>query len=120
MKRTGPINPVTRKIVRELEKSSVKYKAKIWKRVADDIKRPRRIRRAVNIGRLERYCKEGETVVVPGKLLGGGRLTKKLVVASLEASESAKKKVEMAGGKWMSLGELIKKNPEGRNIRLVG
>ena len=120
MKRTGPTNPVTRKVIRELEKASVKHDARIWKRIAEDLQRPRRIRRVVNVGKLEKYCKDGDVVIVPGKLLGGGRLTKKLTVASLEASESAKKKIEASGGKWVSITELMSKHPKGSNVKIMG
>ncbi len=120
MKPTGPTSPTTRRIIRELEKTSVKYGSKIWKRVAEDIERPRRIRRIVNVGKLEKYCNDGEIVVVPGKLLGGGKLTKKLTVSSLEASKTAIEKIESCGGRWLKLEELVKKYPKGSGIKIMG
>ncbi len=119
MKPTGPTNPVLRELIRVLRKASVKNKAPVWRALADELERPRRIKKPVNVGKLERYCNEGEIVVVAGKLLGGGNLTKKLVVASLDASPSAIKKVEEAGGKWLPIRDLLEQNPNGSGVRLM-
>ncbi len=120
MKRTGPTNPVLRKSIRLLRKSSVENKVNVWSVLADLIERPRRIKKAVNVGKLERYCKDGDVVVVPVKLLGGGNLTKKLTVAAVSFSPLAKEKIEKAGGKCLSIEEIIKMNPEGKGIRIMG
>ena len=85
MKRTGPTDINLRKLISTLKKT----KKPIWKRVASDLAKPRRIRRSVNISRIERYCKSGENIVVPGKVLGSGTLTKKLTIGALSFSKSA-------------------------------
>jgi len=40
----------------------------------------------VNLGRIERYAQEDETVVVPGKVLGSGVLEKNVTVAAVDFS----------------------------------
>ncbi len=119
MKPTGPTNPVLRSLIRTLIKASRENKAPIWRAVAEELERPRRVKKPVNVGKLERYCREGEVVVVPGKLLGGGVLTKKITVASFQVSPLAIKKLEKAGGRWMSIEGLIKENPTGSNVRVM-
>ena len=78
-------------------------KKKIWKAVADIIARPRRIRVAVNLSKISKLCAEGSTVIVPGKVLGAGIIGKKLTVMSFGMSESARRKIEAAGGKTLAL-----------------
>ncbi len=63
---------------------------------------------------------KGETVVVPGKVLGDGSLDHKLEIAAFKFTQSAKEKIKKAGGKFMSISELIKKNPKGSNVRIIG
>ena len=65
-------------LISSLKKLSIDRKVKIWKRIAVDLEKPTRIRREVNIYKLDKYCKDNETVIVPGKVLGMGDLTKKI------------------------------------------
>ncbi len=120
MKRTGPTNPVLRKNIRLLRKASVENKVNVWSALAELIERPRRVKKAVNVGKLERYCNDGDVVIVPVKLLGGGNLTKKITVAAVSFSPLAKEKIEKAGGKCLSIEEIIKINPEGKGIKIMG
>jgi large subunit ribosomal protein L18e len=74
----------------------------------------------VNISRLDRYASEDETVVIPGKLLGSGEIDKKLTVAAFRFSGQAKEKIENAGGRNLSIEELLAKNPTGSKVRIMG
>lgn len=66
-----------------------------------------RSRRAeVNVGKIGKLTKKGETIAVPGKVLGTGSISHAVTVAALGFSESAKRKIEAAGGKAVSLNEL--------------
>lgn len=120
MKPTGPTNPLTRKLIADLEIVSKKEKVALWKDIAERISKSSRRIPSVNVDRLERYCKDKETVIIPGKLLSRGTLTKPLTVAAFKFSASGKKKVEDAGGKALTLNELMKKSPKGSNIRIIG
>jgi large subunit ribosomal protein L18e len=70
MKRTGPTNIVLRKTIKELYKLARQNKASIWRAVAEELEKPRRQRRIVNVSRINRYTSDGDIVVVPGKVLG--------------------------------------------------
>ncbi len=78
----------------------------VWNAIADGLNRPRRKCYEMDIGRLEKFAKAKETIVVPGVVLGKGELTKPLNVAALKFSASAKAKIEKAGGKCMDISEL--------------
>ena len=85
-----------------------------------DLKKSSRQRRVVNIYKINRYAKEGETIVVPGKVLSVGDMEKKVDVAAINFSNGAKEKIVNANGKAMSLRELLQSNPEGKKVRILG
>ncbi len=91
----------------------------IWKKVARELGKPTRRRPSVNVSKIEEYLNQGETVLVPGKVLGAGNLSKKVEVAAFSFSESARTIIEKNGGKIMSIDELMKSNPEGKNVRVL-
>ncbi|MEW9492202.1 MAG: 50S ribosomal protein L18e, partial [Candidatus Aramenus sulfurataquae] len=70
----------------------------IWSYVAELLERPARSRVEVNLSKLNRLAADGDVVLVPGKLLGAGRLDKKVVVAAAYASRAAVEAVLRAGG----------------------
>lgn len=63
----------------------------------------------VNLYKLEKFCKDGDVVIVPGKVLGSGKLTKKIIIYALGFSNSAKEKIISSGGKALKLTELKEK-----------
>lgn len=119
VKRTGPTNYQLRLLIEELEKKYLDNGVKLWKRLAHDLKKPTRQRRIVNVYKIDKWAREGETVVVPGKVLNVGELNKKIDVAAFSFSEAAKEKIKKIG-KAMSITELMDKNPEGKKVRILG
>jgi len=57
VKRTGPTNPMLKKLIEELKKKSLEENVKIWKRVAEILERPTRRRAEIN---LKAYRKGGK------------------------------------------------------------
>ena len=119
-KRTGPTNPVLSGLIGELKKNSSEQNVNIWKRIAEDLEKPSRRRRVVNLSRINRYTKENEIIVVPGKVLGSGLLDHKLTISAFQFSDGAKEKIEKVGAKIIPLDKLSKENPEGKKIRIIG
>ena len=74
----------------------------------------------MNVSRLNRYTKKGETVVIPGKVLGAGSLNHPITVAAFTFSGQARLKIENAKGKCLSISDLVKKNPEGKEVKVIG
>ena len=74
----------------------------------------------INISKIDKYAKDKETIVVPGAVLGNGNITKKVKVAALRFSQSAKEKLLNAGCEVLTLEELLVENPEGKNTRIMG
>ena len=119
VKRTGPTNPNLQKLIRELKEKSLAEGTKLWKRLAHDLEKPTRQRRSVNLYKLEKHAKVGETIVVPGKVLSVGEITKKLNVAAFQFSNEANQKINKVG-KTMTIQQLMKDNPKGSKVRILG
>ncbi len=113
--KTGIENKRLLALIEELNKAE----KGIWKKAARELSKPTRRRPAVNVSKLEYYVVDGETILVPGKLLGSGYLTKKVEVAAFSFSGNAKALIEKSGGSTMGIGELMKANPEGKNVRIL-
>ncbi len=100
----------SREKLREVIGACLAKERAFWRRVAELLARPRRKKVVVNVSKVQRYAEDGKIVVVPGKLLGDGKITKSVVVAAFDASESAKKKLEEAGGKLISILDALKED----------
>lgn len=118
VKRTGPTNYQLQQLLLEVEMKALQ--SRFWKRIAFDLKKPARQRRIVNVYKIEQYARDGETIIVPGKVLSVGDLTKKVDVAAFQFSAGAKEKIIQANGKALTIQELLKNNPEGKNVRILG
>ena len=116
---TGPTNERLRMLIRFLRKAAKEYNAKIWRYVAELLEKPRRKRIVVNIGKINRFVNDGDQVVVPGKVLGDGVLTKKVTIAAYSFSKSAYEKIIKAGAEAISIPELIRRNPKGSNVKII-
>jgi len=118
-KRTGPTNPMLRKLIEELKKKSLEENVRIWKRIAEILERPTRRRVEINLKHIEREARDGDTIIVPGVVLSDGELKKKVTIAAWRFSAKAKEKIEKAGARAISIEDLIKENPKGSNVRIV-
>jgi large subunit ribosomal protein L18e len=107
-------------LISELRKVSSVEEVALWKRIATDLSKPTRQRRAVNLSRINKFTKENDVVVVPGKVLSVGDIDHKLEIAAYQFSEAAKNKIESAKGKVITLPELLKSNPKGKGIKIIG
>lgn len=118
--RTGASNQILLGLIMELKRRSNSQKVSIWKRVANDLEKPTRQRRVVNLSSISRYTKEDDVIVVPGKVLGAGDLEHRLTISAFQFSDGAKEKIEKVGAKIIPLLELSKENPSGKGIRIIG
>jgi large subunit ribosomal protein L18e len=116
---TGPTNPVLRKLVRQLRERGKEQKVALWLDLAERLTQPRRSRAEVNLSHLSRYSEEGTTVVVPGKVLGAGKLDHPISVAAFKFSGTARRKIIGAGGRALTIQQLLDQNPEGKGVILM-
>ena len=118
-KRTGPTNPNLRNLIIELRDLSKQQNVNIWDRIAEDLEKPTRRRRTVNIYKIDKYTRDDETAIVPGKVLSIGNLNKKIKVAAFQFSDQAREKINSIG-KAITIKELIRENPKGNKVRIIG
>ncbi len=107
-------------LISELKKSGAVNKSGLWTRVAEDLNASTRRRRVVNLSRINRFTSPNEIVIVPGKVLGSGTLDHSVVIAAWEFSSSAKEQIMTAKGACLTILELLKKEPQGKNVRIIG
>ncbi len=107
-------------LIRELKKQSNQQKVLIWKRVAKDLEKPSRQRRIVNLSRIDRFTKENEIIIVPGKVLGTGELNHQVTIAAFNFSKQALEKIRDSKGVVYSIYDYMKKNPKGSKVRIIG
>jgi large subunit ribosomal protein L18e len=118
-KRTGPTNPIMKKLIEDIRNQGYKEKIPFLIEIAKKLEKSKRKMPEVNLSKLNRVCKEKEIVIVPGKVLSSGILKKPLTVAAASFSMTAVEKIQKAGGKTLSIRELIESNPKGKNVRIV-
>jgi len=117
----GPTKKETRDLIIKLEKKSKKAGKAFWKDIAKRLAKPSRGRASVNVYKLEAIAKKNnnKVLVVPGKILATGNIETKIVVAGLDCSEKARKKIETAKGKVMSIEELLESKEKESNMVIV-
>mgnify|MGYP001238507398 FL=1 len=108
------------KTIDELKRASRENDAPIWKSIAKKLEGPNRNWPVVNVSKIEYNASKNGKVVVPGKLMGSGTLSKKVTVSAYSFTKSAVEKIESAGGKCMIYNEFIKKNPSGKDVVVIG
>ncbi|MFB6189425.1 MAG: 50S ribosomal protein L18e [Halapricum sp.] len=111
-------NPRLSSLIADLKSAARQSGGDVWGDIADRLEKPRRTHAEVNLGRIERYAQEDETVVVPGKVLGSGVLQKDVTVAAVDFSGSAETKIEQVG-ETASLEQAVADNPDGSNVRVI-
>ena len=73
----------------------------------------------MNVGKINRHTKEGDIVVVPGKVLGSGSIHHKVTVAAMSASAAARSLIVEAGGSLISINELLNQAPKGTGVTII-
>ena len=81
---------------------------KLWKRLHSLVAVPARRRTSINLYRISRHSKEGDNIVVPGKVLSMGPVTHSFNIAAIEFSAGAIKALGEANCKVLSINEMIK------------
>ncbi len=119
MKPTGPTNPLKRELIVELEKKSKKEKKKVWNYVAKILSKPRRNAVSVNLGKINKYSKDGDVVIVPGKVLGDGILTNKVKLIFENVSSSALDYLKKNNVEYYYLRDIIDKKIDTKNLKII-
>lgn len=116
--KTKTTNKVLFDTIQDLRKLSNSTGVGVWKAAAEKLASPASQRSKVNLGKIEKVAQDGETILIAGKVLGDGILTKKVTIVAFSASESAVEKIKKAGGKFVKIKDHIAKNPDNK-IKII-
>lgn len=94
-------------------------KNKDWKLLANLVARPKRKQIKKNLDEINKKSKEGDIIVVPGKILGEGNLSKRIRIVAFSFSEKAREKIKKQKGEIRSIKEELKKNPKAEGVKVL-
>ncbi len=106
-------NPRLRSLIILLKKQ----KQPFWQAIAKEIAKPKRIAVKVNLYKINKFARDNEVILVPGKVLSVGTLSKQVKITAFSFSEKARERIRSAGGKIVELEDFIK-NPD-KNMRVI-
>ena len=109
-------NPITTKLIEKVYEKARKEKSKFWWAIAKELEKPSRKGPEVNLYKLSKVTKDGETILVPGKVLGTGTLDHKLNVVALSFSSSA---LEKLGKMAVTLSDLVESGKTPKGVRII-
>ena len=90
-----------------------------WLEVASVLSGSTRRQHSVNLDKIEKQSKAEDIVVVLGKVLSLGEITKKIKVVALGFSEKAKEKLLKSGCEVRLLKDEITDNKEAKAVKIV-
>ena len=109
-----------RKLNPELVETIIKAKKqKNWLKIASLLSSPRSRKISVNLDKIDRESREGDTIVVPGKVLSQGEISKKIRVVALNFSEEAEKKLKDKKCELVRILKEIKINPNANGVKII-
>ncbi len=112
-------NEVLLNTIRNLRKQYANTKSRIWLYAAELLSKPKRRRVSVNLNKINRLANDNDVILIPGKVLGDGRLNKKVTIIAFSFSKEAIEKIRSSGSNYITIEEALKKYPEGKNIKIL-
>jgi len=67
---------------------------------------PKRKAIHINLDKINKFSQEGESIVIPGKVLGKGELKKKIELYAFKISDKARLKLKESGSSFKNLKQL--------------
>lgn len=115
-RKTNPRIPL---LIDALKEKARSIDAPIWRDMAKRLETPGRNYAEVNLSKINRHSDENEMIVVPGKVLGAGSLAHAVTIAAVAFSATAQEKIANAGGKYMTIEQMMDENPSGSRIKIL-
>ncbi len=111
---------IQKKSNKELVETIIAAKKKDkWFKVARILSGPRRKAISLNLGEINENSKDGDIIIVPGKVLSQGEISKKVKIVAMNFSEKAKEKLLKSKIPSSNIIEEIKKNPDMKKCRIL-
>ena len=74
---------------------------------------------AKNLYEINTVAETGDVIVIPGKVLSTGELTKKIKIVALSISQIAKESLKESKSEFIPLIEEIRKNPKAEGVKIL-
>jgi len=115
---------IAKRIPRKMDKYIVDTvfaakRSKKWNKIAQIVSSSKRKYSKVNLGRIEKESHDGDVLIIPGKVLGSGVLTKKIKICALHFSSSAIEKIKNSKSEAIKIIDEIKKNPNAEGVKII-
>jgi large subunit ribosomal protein L18e len=118
-RKTTTTNPELFNTIRALKKKSNETGLGVYRAVAKKLSTTASQRSRVNLSRIEKYANAGETIIVPGKVLGDGTLTKKVTIVGFSISDSALAKLQASKSTFIPILEYLEQKQDAK-LRIFG
>ena len=94
-------------------------KNEAWVKLSNALSGPTRLQASVNLEQIDKESKAGDTILVPGKVLSSGNITKKIRICALGISSSAREKLKASKSEFVTIDQEVKDNPKAQGIKVV-
>ncbi len=101
------------------ETLALAVKNSAWENIAKILSGSTRAFSSVNLSKIEEETKAGDTVLIPGKVLSQGDLTKKIKIIAFSASALALEKIKESKSEFSTILLEINKNKKFEGIKLI-
>jgi large subunit ribosomal protein L18e len=109
-------NPKVLKWIEVLESSAKKSEKKAFcKRILGIVSKPSRKAVAVNLYKINKYSKNNDNIIVPGKILSTGSIDHPVSISAIDYSAGAMKELKNANCNILNIEEIIGK----KNLKII-
>ncbi len=113
-------NPERLRIIKKLKQKAKTEHVAMYDKISEELSRVRKNRRAVNIRKINRFTKEGDIVVVPGKVMGDGFLDHKVEIAAFSFTSGAEEKIAQSESTALTIEDFVENWKPVSNIKFIG
>lgn len=94
-------------------------KSPAWLKLAKMLSQSTRKHSSVNLEEIDKQTSMGDTVLVPGRVLSVGEITKKIKICSFGISKEALERLTKTRSEWVHILDEIKKNPRAEGLKII-
>ncbi len=94
-------------------------KSPAWLKLAKMLSQSTRKHSSVNLAEIDKQTSMGDTILVPGKVLSVGEITKKIKICSFGISKEALERLSKTRSEWVHILDEIKKNPRAEGLKII-
>ncbi len=102
-----------------IEAVRLAMKHKPWAKVLEMMSGPKSNYNSLNLLQIDKNTSTGDTVLIIGKVLSLGSISKKLRICALSISAKAREKLKESKSEFVHISEEIKRNPKFEGVRIL-